>query len=232
MEIHGRQAFQEKHQVNGKIVGGNIYCFYEVPRRNEIASQNQGAPVYDKALMVEIRSPGFKHQVHAAEVEIRFASGQVRQRNSGIREEGSGRDLTWREVLKPYLEAWEKNKETPENGTPLETWPRLDVAMIAALREAGVFSVEMLAQVPDNRLGSLGLGGRVLRDQAIAYLAEIEGNSQTNALIAENVSLKERMARMEEALAQIKREEVKPIEGDVTETKRGPGRPPKNAAAA
>ena len=233
MEIAGRRVFQEKHNVNGKIVGGNMYCFYWAPRRNEIASQKQGAPVYDRVLMAEIRSPGFKTQIHTPEIEIHFADGTVRQRLSGYREDGSGRDLTWREVLKTYLDAWEKEQETPDDGTPLETWPRLDVAMIAALREAGVYSVEMLAGVPDNQLGRIGMGGRTLRDQAIAYLEEVKGNAQNNKLIAENAELRERMARMEEALAAIKRADAEKGEGDMPEPqKRGPGRPPKNAAVA
>jgi hypothetical protein len=183
-------------------------------------------------LMAEIRSPGFKTQVHTPEIEVHFSNGQVRHRNSGYREDGSGRDLTWREVLKPFLDAWEKEQETPDDGTPLDTWPRLDVAMVASLREAGIYSVEMLAGVPDNRLGSIGMGGRVLRDQAIAYLESIKGNSQTNALIAENNELKERMARMEAALAEIKRTDAESGSDAMPEPqKRGPGRPPKNAAA-
>lgn len=230
MEIHGKRAFQEKRVVNGKTVGGNIYCFYWAPRRNEIASQKAGAPVYDRVLMAEIRIPGDKQTVHTPEIEIHYSDGTVRPRNSGYREEGSGRDLTWREVLKDFLNAWEKEQETPDGGTPLETWPRLDVAMIASLRESGVYSVEMLAGVADAQLGALGMGGRVLRDQAIAYLEEIKGNAQNNKLIAENNELKERMARLEASLAEIKRADAEKG-NDVMLEKRGPGRPPKQQVA-
>jgi hypothetical protein len=94
------------------------------------------------------------------------------------------------------------------------------VAQVAALRDSKIFSVEMLADLPDNRLDAIGMGGRTLRDQAKAYLEETKGNSQTNALIAENNDLKERMARLETTLAEIKAAEPE---------KRGPGRPPKAA---
>lgn len=227
MQINGKRAFQEKREINGKIVGGNIYCFFWQPRRNDVLSKASNVPIYDRSLMVEIRSPGFKHQVHVAEIEIRHANGQVRERNSGDRDPDTGREITWREKLAPFLEAWEKETATPDDGTPLEEWPKLDVAMIETLREARIYSVEMLAALPDNRLDAIPLGGRVLRDQAQAFIDAKHGNSKTDALIAENSDLKERMARMEAQLAEIKRADAEKAE----EPKRGPGRPPKQIVA-
>lgn len=237
MEINGKRAFQEKHEVNGKVVGGNIYCFYWKSNRNEIASKVSPVPIYDKSLMVEIRSPGFKHQIHVAEVEIHYHNGQVRERNSGDREMDSGREVTWREKLRVYLEAWESDSKVPDDGTALEDWPKLDVAMISTLREARIYSVEMLAAMPDNRLDAIPLGGRTLRDQAKAFLDAKNGNDQTDRLIARNVELEERMKILEATVAEVKRSDAlkaKPEDTavDVTaEPKRGPGRPPKSAAA-
>lgn len=234
MEINGKRAFQEKHQVNGKIVGGNIYCFYWKPVRNDVASKSSPVPIYDRALMVEIRSPGFKHQIHVAEVEVHYHNGQVRERNSGTRDLDSGRDITWREKLKTYIEAWENDTKVPDDGTALEDWPKLDVAMIATLREARIYSVEMLAAMPDNRLDAIPLGGRTLRDQAKAFLDAKNGNDQTDRLIAENTELRERMKLLEDQFAEVKRADAlkaKPEDGNVTAEAPRRGRPPKNAAA-
>ncbi len=233
MEINGKRAFQEKHESNGKIVGGNIYCFYWKPVRNEVASKNSPTPVYDRALMVEIRSPGFKHQIHVAEIEVRYHSGAVRERNSGDREMDSGREITWREKLRPFIEAFENDTKVPDGGTALEDWPKLDVGLIATLREARIYSVEMLAAMPDNRLDAIPLGGRVLRDQAKAFLDAKNGSDQTDRLIAENSDLKDRMKLLEEQFAEVRRADAlraKPEDGDITEQKRGPGRPRKDAA--
>lgn len=237
MEINGKRAFQEKHEVNGKIVGGNIYCFYWKSNRNEVASKISPVPIYDKSLMVEIRSPGFKHQIHVAEVEIRYHNGQVRQRMSGDREMDSGRDIPWREKLRVYLDAWENETKAPDDGTALEDWQKLDVSMISMLREARIYSVEMLAAMPDNRLDAIPLGGRTLRDQAKAFLDAKNGNDQTDRLIARNIELEERMKLLETQFAEVRRADAlkaQPADNvaDVTsEPKRGPGRPPKSAAA-
>lgn len=220
MQINGKRAY--------KLPDKNVVCFYWEPRKNEAKSAVGGAFVFDQVLMAEIYSPGFTKQVHRPEIEIKFADGTIRARNSGYREQDTGRDITWREHFGEALIAWEKDQEAPDNGTPLEAWAKLDVGQIASLRAAGVFSLEMLADLPDSRLGIV-MGGRTLRDQAIAFLEQAKGNAQNDRLIAENNELKERMARMEAQLAEIKAADAEKEAGEPQ--KRGPGRPPKQTAA-
>lgn len=237
MGVQNKRLFQEQiFDRDGRRRPGNVYSFEWVTRRNDVASQKAGRPVYDQALMVEIRSAGATKSVPVEEIEIRYTDGngaqQVRPRMAHIFE--NGRELTMRERYKQYLDAWEGNLEAPNGGTPLEAWPRTaDVALIASLRESGIYTVEMLADLPDSRLDVLPLGGRDLREQAKVFIAAAAGNAQYEGIIAQNVDMKAQIELLQKQIAEIHAADARRGDsgGEGTEPRRGPGRPPKQNVA-
>ncbi len=217
MEIDGRLAYAMPDK--------NVVTFFWEPVKNNFETEKQKCPVFDKVLYAEIRSPGIKTQIQKVAVRHCFANGKVREPMSGHRTEDQP-EMKWVDVLHAQLEAFEKNSATPDNGTPLETWPKLDVAQIAGLRASGVHTLEQLAAVPDSTISILGMGGMTMKQQAAAFLESVKGNDVTDQIIAENQTLKERLAALEEQFASLK-----PSEEQVAEQKRGPGRPRLNPAA-
>jgi len=182
--------------------GKNLVRFFQRPERNNAASLKEGRPIYDNVLYAEVHSPGEGGPARftpTIEVERTFSDGSKKDRIYVYQE---GMPVTQRMRFSRQLEAWEKNLVTQElTGTPLDAWPGLDVAQIAALKESNIYTVDTLANVPDGRLHLIGPGARELRERAKAWLAAAAGNAPTERLAAENAALR---AQLEDTQAQIK----------------------------
>ena len=121
---------------------------------------------------------------------------------------------TW-SIVGPKYEAWKNSEEIPEDGIPLAAWSGVNPEIAAHLRQKGVRTIEDVAKMPVEAAAKLPMpNARKLPEMAQAYL-----DSMTTVAEQEEVSaLKERLAAMEEMLAEA--------------TKRGPGRPKKEAVDA
>lgn len=119
-------------------------------------------------------------------------------------------------------EAWKAGKEARHiQGTPLKNWPMISAIRIAEFEAVGIFSVENLSDVSDANVVRLA-DGRVWREKAIAWLASAKDNAVSVQYAAENERLKADMDEM--------RKQIADLSAMVTEEKRGPGRPRKEAA--
>lgn len=118
--------------------GLGIPHFLEKAVQNETKSQTEGRPVYDLVEFVEIRHPGDFKTVPCYMVDDHY------------------RAL----FAEPYRH-WKATKENRAPGTPLEEWPRLNVAQVAELKAQGVTTVEQLAGLDDGLAGKL----RMTREQ-------------------------------------------------------------------
>lgn len=94
-------------------------------------------------------------------------------------------------------EAFEKNEETPEDGTPIKEMPLATPANVAACKAERILTVEQLVETPDERLQRAHLINfkYVCRDWLEArgrngYLKEMR--DQIEALKAENQALKDK----------------------------------------
>lgn len=69
---------------------------------------------------------------------------------------------------------WQRYKHAteyrPESGTPIEDWPRVDVATVAKLKALGFHTVEQIAESSDAMCQNIGMGCFELRTKAIAYV--------------------------------------------------------------
>ncbi|MGL4999521.1 MAG: hypothetical protein ACRC5T_11180 [Cetobacterium sp.] len=65
-------------------------------------------------------------------------------------------------------------------GTPLNEWAVLSKSQVEMMKAANVHTVEQLTQVSDNNLNNLGMGARVLRDKAVAFLQQAKDGSSLN----------------------------------------------------
>lgn len=119
------------------------------------------------------------------------------------------------EMVEPAYEAWKKNEDLPENGQPLAAWSGVTREQAAMLRRMGVRTVEDVAAMSaDDAAAMRWPNSYRLPEMAKSYLAGADLAEKD----AEIEAMRERMAAMEEMLA----EQAKP--------KRG--RPPKQKADA
>jgi hypothetical protein len=151
--------------------------FYMQAVENKAKSTLEGRPVFDEREMVEIRIPGDRLATH-----VNYVLDEHRQR--------------WPD----HYAAFKRGEARAASGTPLEHWPPMTTGRVATLKALGILSVEELANLPDNMLGSLGMGARELRDQARAYLAAAQDGAATSRQAAENAELRAHMLRMQQQM--------------------------------
>jgi hypothetical protein len=119
------------------------------------------------------------------------------------------------DVISPKYEAWKRNEDLPEDGTPLAAWSGVSPEQAAHLRAMGIKTVEGVRDMGEGVFARLPFpNARQLPKLAEAFLASI-GDAEKDRELNE---MRERMAAMEEMLAET--------------AKRGPGRPRKEPEAA
>jgi hypothetical protein len=106
--------------------------------------------------------------------------------------------------------AFKAGLEPSAEGTPIEEWPRLRRNQVLELKALGFQTVEHVANMDDQAIGRLGIGGRQLRDLAKAFLddavraAALEQLSDANAKKeAELAELQRQIAELRKLLSQL-----------------------------
>lgn len=105
-------------------------------------------------------------------------------------------------------EAYQKAQEYVPEGTLIDNWPRLTRGQIEDLKYNNVFTVEQLAELPDEALGRLGLGARRMREHAKAFIEAAATGAPSAHLVEEN----ERMKKQVELLTSQVGDLIKKIE--------------------
>lgn len=102
-------------------------------------------------------------------------------------------------VIGPAYDAWKAGNELPETGTPLAAWSGVTNDMARALVAMGIKTVEDVRDMGDGAISKLAFpNARKLPELAGKFL---EGKDLAQR-DAENADLKERLAAMEEMLAE------------------------------
>ncbi len=138
-----------------------------------------------------------------------------------------------RQMYPVEYDRWRKGLEMAPEGWPLEMWPVLSPAQVYALKAINIFTVEQLTQIADSSLAVIPMG-KTLRNQAQAALKAKKESDSVESERRKNELLKDTVAMMEERLAAMQAQldaKAAPVaEVPAEQPKRGPGRPPKEAA--
>lgn len=65
---------------------------------------------------------------------------------------------------------WKENQETLVEGTPIDEWAMLNKAEASNLKGLGILSIEQCSEMTETAMMAYGMGGRGLKDKAIAFL--------------------------------------------------------------
>lgn len=114
-------------------------------------------------------------------------------------------DPAWVAAYKKMYAAYKQGLELPPNGIPVVNWPGLSPSQVKQLLSLNLRAVEDVAAMNEECIGRLGMGGRALKDRAIAYLEASNDVGKVAedaaAMRAENADLKR---SNEELLVQVK----------------------------
>lgn len=103
-----------------------------------------------------------------------------------------------------HYAAFKAGLELSHQGTPLEVWGRLSPAIVENLRRLNVHTVEALAEIPDSALIEVGMGGRALRDRAIAFVAVADDAAKVDFYAIQMADLRDDNKRKDQTIAELK----------------------------
>lgn len=130
--------------------------------------------------------------------------------------------------------AWKDGHELPPDGTPIRGWGVLTPAQQENLIRVNIPTVEYLANVNDEGLRHIGMGGLELKRKAVAWLAQITDKGPLTqkmaALQAENDSLKISIGTLSKQVESLVSRRESADESDDEPTPARRGRPRKDAA--
>ena len=185
-------------------------CFVMCPMKDELKSREAGHDVFVDIEHVRIAIPMDKKSLYfqpaTSDHRKRFPVSYARFKN---RTEG----------------------KAVREGMPIENWAQISRSLAMTLKAINVHTVEDLASVHDGNIDQIG-DGRSLRAKAQAWVAQAKDSAVTTKLAAEKVELEDRLAAMEQRIADMLNpppaaiKEDKSIEADVVAAARRPrGRP-------
>jgi hypothetical protein len=122
---------------------------------------------------------------------------------------------------------FKKGETNRPTGTPLKEWPIMRPSQIKMLEYLNIFTVEQLAEIDDQAIQRIGMGGRELVTAAKAYLLKAKDTGGVQALAAENDRMKSQIAQLTDQMAKMSEliQSQEPV-------RRGPGRPKVQEEAA
>lgn len=218
-----------------KMPDGNVVQFWEMPVRNNAQSEKEGRPVWWRATMARVISPGNKNQIAALEVDLRDEAGVTIRRKLDHTADG-GVPVYRDEMFKDQLRAWKEGlADAAAVGHKLDSWPELDVAQVAMLKDAGIMTLEQLTAVNDAALFRLGPNGRKLREGAKKWLDAVNERKPYADLAEKNNELERQLDEMRRQMEAFMAAQGNPL--DVAQVardavpqpqKRKGGRPRKN----
>lgn len=164
----------------GAPVAGVYPRFFLDEVQDVVASEQAGRAIFKSEERVEIIMPG--------NAQTRFVA----------------------RVNREYTERWPKEYaafkegiEISPDGTPLEEWPVLKRSQVMELKYLGFKTVEQVSQMNDQVIQRIGMGGRNLKNLAIAFLDDAERIALTARLSAESDRKDERIAALERQLGEM-----------------------------
>jgi hypothetical protein len=124
--------------------------FHLAEVQDEAATAAQGRPIFRTVERVEILIPGGLNS------PVQNVTDNHRQR--------------WPEAYQRF----KQSNEVAIEGTPIDQWAVLSRAQVAELKALNVFTVEQCANLNDNVITRIGMGGNAIRNAAKAYLDDAE----------------------------------------------------------
>lgn len=169
--------------------------FWYDSAENAAVSAQEGRAIFDTVLMVDLVAPAQNASTPQIELERIWSPESLAFYK--LPEGASRKSNNYEKYAKFIKDFKDSHVEMELGGTPLKEWPRITKGLTATLASQGVYTVEQVAAIADVSLDVLGMGGRELRNQAIQFLEQAQGQSDTSKLVAQISDLQAQVARLQ-----------------------------------
>jgi hypothetical protein len=169
--------------------------FFERPVQHKAKSLKEGRPIFYTSIMCRITAPGMKNQVVDEEIELIDDEKTTIRRKMWMNDQ-NGNPIYYTDRFAEAYGKWRAGMAQVD-GTPLETYSRLDATQVAMLKYLEIHSLEALAGLNDSSLQQLGPGGRQMRDEAKNYLEAARGNAPIAQLTSQLEAMQEQMQELQ-----------------------------------
>lgn len=171
----------------------NTLRFWETSVENGPASAKVGRPIFNQVVYVTVESPG-SHDTQDYEVETVYPEAHPHPAHGGSKINPL-MQRRFPDEIKRFREM-QGGKTRALDGTPIEEWPVVNFRQAANLASHNILTVEMLAEVPDSSLQSIGMGGRELRQKAKDWIKTATDKAAVMQQVETERKLREEMDRM------------------------------------
>lgn len=103
--------------------------------------------------------------------------------------------MEWVQHWEAKFKDYQASMENTIDGTSLQSWPMISKGQVENCQRVGCFTVEDLAQLNEDGIAALGMGGRDLKAKAAKWL---EAATSTGKLVSENIQLGQSLSSLEE----------------------------------
>lgn len=186
--------YGESMEPQFKDADGSALRIWKDPAQNNFQSERYGRPVFDEVTYVEVISPGSRGSMPVFEL-----------RRVLCQEAGSDEPMYSNEWdrYKTFVKLYDDSELTDATltGTPINEWAEIKRTFAASLKVNNIFTVEAMANLPDERLQQIGMDGRMWREKARAYLAASANVGHATALAAELERVRIDLAERDKAIA-------------------------------
>lgn len=153
-------------------------------KENKAKSRKEGRPIFDEKEIVTLRIPGDQQRV-------------IVQPAHHVSHWDDGQPVTYAQRFNPQYLRFKDGRAQIQEGTPLAELPFLTESKRMELRAVAVHTAEALAGLDGPHLARLGMGGRELKNQAVAYLEKARGSSDVTAMAAMIAALQQQVADLQ-----------------------------------
>lgn len=169
-----------------------VPVFKTISVANEFKSKKEGRPIFDDMEVCEIRISGDRQNApvfpaHSFSMNIDLP-------------DGTSQPVTYAERFQKQYQAFKSQKAQVKEGTPVDELPFLTQAKRSELRALNIYTAEALSALDGEALKTLGMGGRELKNQAVAYLQAASGTADSTKLAYENEVLRAQLVSLQSQL--------------------------------
>lgn len=147
--------------------------FFVHPEISVYKSQQEGRPVYDDVVMIEVMQPGEKEP-------IRQLANEWHKRR-----------------FQRQWDNYEKGRIETSSGTPLSVLFPTEPSTILQLNGFNIFTVDQLAAISDTAIGNIPMG-RALVDRAKAFLGTAAGGAEYHRMQKQIADLQQQLSSLAE----------------------------------